>query len=175
VDVRVIAATNRELAKEVQEGRFRADLFYRLNVFPIPVPPLRDRLEDVPRLARHFALHYAAKMGKPIGALGAPVVAKLMAYGWPGNVRELQNVIERAVILSKAGRLELDDSLAAPLAAAPTNSARSLEEIERDHILSVLESVGWRVSGERGAAKILGLKRTTLEARMRKLGISRPR
>jgi formate hydrogenlyase transcriptional activator len=174
VDVRMIAATNRELAKEVQEGRFRADLFYRLNVFPIPIPPLRDRLEDVPRLARHFALHYAAKMGKPIGALGAPVVAKLMAYRWPGNVRELQNVIERAVILSRAGRLELDDSLVAPLADEPTSSAGSLEEIEREHIRSVLESVGWRVSGERGAAKILGLKRTTLEARMRKLGISRP-
>jgi formate hydrogenlyase transcriptional activator len=176
VDVRIIAATNRELAREVQEGRFRADLFYRLNVFPIPIPPLRDRLEDVPRLARHFALHYAAKMGKPIGALGSGVVAKLMAYRWPGNVRELQNVIERAVILSRAGRLELDDSLVtpSPLTAPSTSSAKSLEEIERDHIRSVLESVGWRVSGERGAAQILGLKRTTLEARMRKLGISRP-
>jgi formate hydrogenlyase transcriptional activator len=174
VDVRVIAATNRVLGKEVQEGRFRADLFYRLNVFPIPIPPLRDRLEDVPRLARHFALHYAAKMGKPIGTLGAPVIARLMAYRWPGNVRELQNVIERAVILSREGRLELDDSLVAPLAAAPASSAGSLEDLEREHIRSVLESVGWRVSGERGAAKILGLKRTTLEARMRKLGISRP-
>jgi formate hydrogenlyase transcriptional activator len=174
VDVRVIAATNRELAKEVQDGRFRPDLFYRLNVFPISVPPLRDRLEDIPRLARHFALHYAAKMGKRIGALGAPVIAKLMAYGWPGNVRELQNVIERAVILSRDGQLELDDSLVAPLDAAPTTSVLSLEEIEREHIRSVLESVGWRVSGERGAANILGLKRTTLEARMRKLGISRP-
>jgi transcriptional regulator with GAF, ATPase, and Fis domain len=175
VDGRVIAATNRELAKEVQDGRFRADLFYRLNVFPILVPPLRDRLEDVPRLARHFALLYAAKMGKPIGALGASVIAKLVAYPWPGNVRELQNVIERAVILSREGRLDFDDSLVAPVAAAPTSSAGSLDEIEREHIRSVLESVGWRVSGERGAAKILGLKRTTLEARMRKLGLSRPR
>jgi formate hydrogenlyase transcriptional activator len=185
VDVRVIAATNRELGREVQDGRFRADLFYRLNVFPISVPPLRDRLEDVPRLARHFALFYAAKMGKRIGALGAPVIAKLMAYSWPGNVRELQNVIERAVILSREGRLELDDSLvaplASPLASGPTSatssgarSARKLEEIEREHILSVLESVGWRVSGESGAANILGLKRTTLEARMKRFGISRP-
>ncbi|HEX6850949.1 MAG TPA: sigma 54-interacting transcriptional regulator [Candidatus Polarisedimenticolaceae bacterium] len=174
VDVRVVAATNRELHKDVEEGRFRADLFYRLNVFPIPIPPLRDRAADVPRLTRHFAMLYATKMGKPIGAIEEPVLAKLMAYGWPGNVRELQNVVERAVILSRNGRLELDGALAAPSGAVRANPGRTLEEIERDHIVSVLESVGWRVSGERGAAKILGLKRTTLEARMSRLGISRP-
>jgi len=175
VNVRLIAATNRDLKAAVEERRFRADLFYRLNVFPILVPPLRSRRQDIPRLTRHFALMYGSKMGKPLGAIGEAVLDKLMAYDWPGNVRELQNVIERAVILSIDGRLELDDSLAAPVAASRTSENRSPEDMEREHILSVLESVGWRVSGDRGAARILGLKRTTLEARMRKLGISRPR
>jgi formate hydrogenlyase transcriptional activator len=186
MNVRVVAATNRDLARCVEEGRFRADLFYRLNVFPIPIPPLRERREDVPRLARHFAMLYAARMGKRIGAIDEPVLSRLTAYSWPGNVRELQNVIERAVILSTNGGLVLDDSLAASespalavagsgtLLAAGPGAARTLEEIERDHILSVLESVGWRVGGDRGAARILGLKRTTLEARMSRLGIARP-
>jgi transcriptional regulator with GAF, ATPase, and Fis domain len=158
----------------VEEGRFRADLFYRLNVFPIAIPPLRERLEDVPRLTRHFAMMYASKMGKQIATIGEQVMSRLTAYDWPGNVRELQNVIERAVIISRNNRLELDDSLAVPAARTKTKSAGTLEDVEREHILSVLEKVGWRVSGEKGAAKILGLKRTTLEARMNKLGISRP-
>jgi formate hydrogenlyase transcriptional activator len=174
VNVRLVAATNRDLASAVAEGRFRADLFYRLNVFPIAIPPLRERVEDIPRLVRHFVMIYAGKMGKSIGTIGEQVMAKLMAYHWPGNVRELQNVIERAVILATRGRIELDDHLAAPVAGARTKAVATLEEIERDHILSVLEQVGWRVSGERGAASILGLKRTTLEARMGKLRISRP-
>ena len=174
VNVRVIAATNRDLAKAVEEGRFRADLFYRLNVFPIAIPPLRERMEDVPRLTRHFALVYASKMGKAIDSISEQALSRLTAYAWPGNVRELQNVIERAVILCAKSRLELDDSFATPEALPERKPGRSLEEIEREHIVTVLESVGWRVSGERGAGKILGLKRTTLEARMRKLGISRP-
>ena len=174
VDVRMIAATNRDLKTAVEEGRFRPDLFYRLNVFPIAIPPLRERLEDVPRLTRHFALIYASKMGKSIESVSEQALHKLAAYRWPGNVRELQNVIERAVILSSSRRLELDDSLATPAAGPQARSARTLEEIEREHIRSVLETVGWRVSGERGACGILGLKRTTLEARMKKLGISRP-
>jgi formate hydrogenlyase transcriptional activator len=174
VNVRLIAATNRDLKVAVEEGRFRADLFYRLNVFPIAIPPLRERLEDVPRLTRHFAMIYASKMGRPIGTIGEPVLSKLMAYNWPGNVRELQNVIERAVILSTHHRLVLDDSLAAPVSGPAAKPGRTLEDVEREHILCVLDSVGWRVSGERGAAKVLGLKRTTLEARMIKLGISRP-
>jgi formate hydrogenlyase transcriptional activator len=174
VNVRLIAATNRDLKSAVEEGRFRADLFYRLNVFPIPIPPLRERMEDVPRLTRHFVMICASKMGKPIGAIGEGALSKLMAYSWPGNVRELQNVLERAVILSRTNRLELGDSLPAPLAAARPDPARTLEDVEREHILSVLESVGWRVGGDHGAGKILGLKRTTLEARMSKLGISRP-
>jgi formate hydrogenlyase transcriptional activator len=174
VDVRMIAATNRELKNAVAEGRFRADLFYRINVFPIVIPPLRERLEDVPRLTRHFALLYASKMRKPIGTISEQVMRRLMEYGWPGNVRELQNVIERAVILSTNNRLEIDDLLVAPAAEPRATSAQTLDEVEREHILSVLRSVGWRVSGDRGAAKILGVKRTTLEARMNKLGISRP-
>jgi transcriptional regulator with GAF, ATPase, and Fis domain len=162
------------LKTAVEEGRFRADLFYRLNVFPIPIPPLRERMEDVPRLTRHFVMIYAAKMGKSIGSISERVLSKLMASNWPGNVRELQNVLERAVILSRTNRLELDDALPAPLAGPRTTLTRTLEDIEREHILSVLESVGWRVSGDHGAGKILGLKRTTLEARMSKLGITRP-
>jgi formate hydrogenlyase transcriptional activator len=174
VDVRVIAATNRDLKQAVADGRFRADLFYRLNVFPIAIPPLRERLADVPRLARHFAMIYASKLGKPIESIGEKTLKKLTAYSWPGNVRELQNVIERAIILSRTSRLELDEALAAPVPRPGASEHQTLEDVEREHILSVLESVGWRVSGERGAAKILDLKRSTLEARMSKLGITRP-
>jgi formate hydrogenlyase transcriptional activator len=173
VRVRLIAATNRDLERAVAEGTFRADLFYRLNVFPLHIPPLRERLDDVPRLARHFVLHYAAKTGRKVGPPGPEILHRLCCYSWPGNVRELQNVIERAVILSSKGRLELDDFVVRPPQVAKAN-ARSLEDVERQHVVSVLEETGWRVSGERGAAKILGLKRTTLEARMRKLGIARP-
>ncbi len=174
VSVRLVAATNRDLARAVAESRFRADLFYRLNVFPIHIPPLRERLDDIPRLVRHFVMLYAAKMGKRIGPPGDVVLARLRAYGWPGNVRELQNVIERAVILSSKGRLEIADLTAPQSGASPRRRGRTLEDVERDHVLSVLEETGWRVSGDRGAAKILGMKRTTLEARMLRLGIARP-
>ena len=174
VDVRLVAATNHHLGRAVDEERFRADLYYRLNVFPITVPPLRKRPEDIPRLARHYAMVFSSKMGKPVGKLGVEMLGKLTAYSWPGNVRELQNVIERAVILSPPGHLALGDVLAtAPAEVSPKNAAHTLEEVERQHIVAVLESTGWRVSGERGAATILGLKRTTLEARMKRLGIHR--
>jgi formate hydrogenlyase transcriptional activator len=174
VNVRLIAATNRSLEMLVEQERFRPDLYYRLNVFPITIPPLREHMEDIPSLSRHFVMMYASKMGKPVGIVSEQVLSKLMEYAWPGNVRELQHIIERAVILSPKGRLELGDSLAPQEAWARAISARTLEEIERNHILSVLKSTSWRVSGERGASKILGLKRTTLEARMKKLGIVRP-
>ncbi|HEX4824143.1 MAG TPA: sigma 54-interacting transcriptional regulator [Candidatus Polarisedimenticolaceae bacterium] len=173
VDVRLVAATNRDLDLAVAEGKFRADLFYRLDVFPIHIPPLRERMDDVPRLARHFVMLYAAKMGKTVGAPSDAVLARLTAYRWPGNVRELQNVIERAVILSSRGRIEPGDIAIAAAVAPASRRPRTLEDVERDHVLSVLEETGWRVSGERGAAKILGLKRTTLEGRMQRLGIVR--
>jgi transcriptional regulator with GAF, ATPase, and Fis domain len=173
VDVRLITATNRDLERAVSEERFRADLYYRLNVFPIVIPPLRERLEDVPRLARHFAMHYASKMGKHVGPIGQDALARLTAYAWPGNVRELQNVIERAVILSSATRFDLGQLIAPAAGGGAKHPTRTLEEVEREHIAAVLAQTGWRVSGERGAAKILGLKRTTLEARMKKLGIQR--
>ena len=173
VDVRLVAATNRDLERAVSEERFRADLYYRLNVFPIVLPPLRSRPGDVERLARHFAMLYAAKMGKHVGALSDDVLRRLSAYPWPGNVRELQNVIERAVILSPKGRLDVGSLVAEPAGEGQNQQARSLEEVEREHIVAVLGETGWRVSGEHGAAKILGLKRTTLEARMKKLGILR--
>jgi len=174
VDVRLIAATNRDLQQFVREERFRADLYYRLNVFPISIPPLRERPGDIPHLARHFAMLYASKMGKRVGRIGAQAMDRLSAYSWPGNVRELQNVIERAVILSAKGRFDLGDIAAPAPEAAAVPQGRSLEEIERRHIVAVLEETRWRISGVRGAARILGLKRTTLEARMKKLGIQRP-
>ncbi|HEX5041887.1 MAG TPA: sigma 54-interacting transcriptional regulator [Candidatus Polarisedimenticolaceae bacterium] len=174
VDVRLVAATNRDLGQAVTEGKFRADLYYRLNVFPLHIPPLRERSDDIPRLVRHFVMLHAAKTGKRIGIPSEDLLARLQAYSWPGNVRELQNVVERAVILASKGRLEVGD-LTPSVGLADTHARkRSLEDVEREHVLSILEETHWRVSGERGAAKILGLKRTTLEARMKKLGIARP-
>ncbi len=173
VDVRVIAATNRDLEAAMQEGRFRADLFYRLNVFPIRIPPLRERSEDVPLLVRYFVAKYARKLGRTIETIPQRTLESLAAYPWPGNARELENVIERAVIVSRGPGLELGEWLPARGARAPESRVPTLEELERNHIVAVLETTGWRVSGERGAAKVLGLKPTTLEARMKKLGITR--
>jgi formate hydrogenlyase transcriptional activator len=172
-DVRVIAATNRDLEKAMAEGRFRVDLFYRLNVFPIQIPPLRERPEDIPLLVRHFVAKYGRKLGKAIDTISEPAMQRLGTYRWPGNARELENVIERAVIMSSGPRLDLGDGLAAPAAVPREARVPTLEELERDHIVAVLESTGWRVSGPRGTARILGLKPTTLEARMKKLGIKR--
>ncbi len=172
-DVRVIAATNRDLEAAVREGRFRSDLFYRLNVFPIRVPALRERREDVPVLVRHFVMKYAARLGKRIEKIPQRGLDQLSSYDWPGNVRELENVIERAVILSSRSELELDEWLPRrPGDSAPAHLP-SLAELEREHITRVLRLTGWRVRGERGAARILGLKPTTLEARMKRLGIER--
>jgi PAS domain S-box-containing protein len=177
VDVRVIAATHRDLETLVRENRFRTDLFYRLNVFPIRNPTLRERAEDIPELVRYFVLKYAAKLGKRIEAVPKGVLDTLQSYPWPGNVRELANVIERAVILSRGTALELE-GLRASGEADPAPSERvpatTLEELERRHIMETLEHTGWRVSGPKGAAVLLGLKPTTLEARMKKLGVRRP-
>jgi predicted ATPase/transcriptional regulator with GAF, ATPase, and Fis domain len=175
VDVRVIAATNHDLAQAVGAGRFRADLYYRLNVFPIRTPPLRERREDIPLLVRYFVLKYAVKLGKRIETVPRSTLEALAAYSWPGNVRELANVIERSVILSTGTRLELGDWITSQRPGLPDSPEGTLEAVERDHIARALAQTGWKVSGPHGAARLLGLKPTTLEARMKKLGIKRPR
>ena len=184
VDVRIIAATNRDLEERVREGKFRADLFYRLNVFPITIPTLRKRGGDISLLAIFFMEKSARKLGKEVNRISQETMRRLTTYSWPGNIRELQNVIERAVILSSGPTLTLDrEELLVPLAAAsrsePTSSASSTEsaslnEVERRHIQSILEQTGWVIEGARGAAKVLSLHPNTLRFRMQKLGIVRP-
>ena len=172
VDIRVIAATNRDLENETQTGKFRKDLYYRLSVFPITIPPLRERIDDIPLLVWNFIRQFEKRMGKHIQSVPKRSMEALQRYPWPGNARELRNVIEHAMIVSSGKTLVLNP----PTLAAPKRSAemKSLQEVERQHILSVLKETGWRVAGKNGAAKILGLKPTTLEARMKKLGINRP-
>jgi PAS domain S-box-containing protein len=171
VNVRVVAAANRDLHAMVQAGTFRADLFYRLSVFPIDVPPLRDRREDIPLLVWQFIQHFAQKMGKPIESIPPDTMTRLQQYAWPGNVRELRNLIERAVILSDTRVLRVEfPSVPPPGPATPG----SLEEAERRHICQVLERTGWRIRGKQGAAEQLGLRPTTLHSKLRRLGISRP-
>ena len=170
--MRVIAATNRDLATEVRAGRFREDLFYRLNVFPIAVPPLRERREDIPLLVWAFVREFEVTMGKRIESIPKKSLDALVAYEWPGNVRELRNVIERGMIVSSGPALRLE----IPAGSAPAShgdEGTRLEDVERRHILMVLERTRWRIRGSQGAADILGLKPTTLEARMAKLGIKR--
>jgi formate hydrogenlyase transcriptional activator len=172
-DVRILAATNRDLAEEIREGRFRADLYYRINVFPIPVPPLRDRADDIPLLARYLVAKKAAELGKRIHRIPERTIEAFRRYPWPGNVRELENVIERAVITSAGPELEiLRGQLSANSAAA--DAATTLDDVQRTHIVDTLERTGWQVSGAQGAAELLGMRPTTLESRMKKLGIRRP-
>jgi formate hydrogenlyase transcriptional activator len=173
VDVRVVAATNRDLETAVRESRFRSDLYYRLNVFPIRLPPLRDRTEDIPLLVRYLTLKYGTRLGKRISHVAPAILEVLQTYSWPGNVRELENVIERATILSAGAELDLGWWPMTTGGRGREGGTRTLEEVEREHIRAVLELTGWRVSGERGAAGHLGMKPTTLEARMKKLGITR--
>jgi PAS domain S-box len=170
VNVRIIAATNRNLKQCVQNGQFRADLFYRLNVFPIAMPPLRERQGDIMPLVEYFVRRYSAKYSKKIETVPEAMIMKLKVYPWPGNVRELQHVIERAVILTQGTRLALGDWFQ-EVCTSP--EVPTLEEIERAHILKICEATGWRVSGKGGAAELLGLKPTTLEWRMKKLSITR--
>ena len=186
VNVRVLAATNRDLEKSVREGQFREDLFYRLNVFPLRLPPLRERGDDVVRLASTFACRFATKMGRTIAPLTADYARRLKGYSWPGNVRELQNVIERAVITAIDGQLNLDRAL--PEATTTLSSfdrtsepspgiirtAKELEDLERGNIMRALDVANWKVSGEKGAAKLLGINASTLSSRMKALKIQKP-
>jgi PAS domain S-box-containing protein len=189
VNVRIVAATNRDLEELVREGKFRADLFYRLNVVPLRVPSLRERVSDLPLLVTFFVQKCAQKLGKHISSVGEEAMRRLTNYSWPGNIRELQNIIERAVILSPGKTLVIADELrAAPVATAPAASARrgpveiapppdtnaSLDGVERRHIEVVLNQTNWMIEGERGAAKILGMNPSTLRSRMQKLNIKRP-
>jgi transcriptional regulator with GAF, ATPase, and Fis domain len=185
VDVRVIAATNRDLEKSVREGKFREDLYYRLNVFPILLPALRERRADIGILATAFARKYAKRMGRTLDPLSENCLRRLEAYSWPGNVRELQNIIERAVITSRDGRLNLDralpESVNAIAAALTTGenvnhrvrTVKELEELERQNIIAALDSADWKIAGANGAAQLLGMKPTTLSSRMKAFGIER--
>jgi transcriptional regulator with GAF, ATPase, and Fis domain len=178
VDVRVIAATNRDLHQEMREGRFRSDLYYRLSTFPIEIPPLRDRREDIPLLTSFFVSHRSKALGKDIASIPKATVNALMAYDWPGNVRELQNVCEHAIIVSPGNKFVLPARFAgteSPRRHARGSTAKDLKSIEREHILEVLAESGWKIKGEGNAANRLGLKPSTLRSRMKKLGIERPR
>jgi transcriptional regulator with GAF, ATPase, and Fis domain len=172
VDVRIIAATNRNLENAVGEGKFREDLYYRLNVFPIQVPPLRERREDIPLLVWAFVDEFAKLFNKNIQSIEKESLDALQRYSWPGNVRELRNCVERAMIVATGTKLRIQ--LPPPPALSPLAGNSKLKEVEREHILKVLEKSGWRIRGAKGAADQLGLKATTLEARMAKLGIHRP-
>ena len=194
VDVRLVAATNRDLAQMAANGQYRNDLYYRLNVFPVLLPPLRERHEDIPRLVRHFAQKVARRMGRQIETVPTEAMDALVAYPWPGNIRELENVIERAVILSSGTTLHINlgdlmatvqKSEGSGRNSAVENPPRtsdfrpptsgSLADAERDHIICVLRDTGWVLGGPNGAAVRLAMKRTTLQSKMKKLGISRPR
>jgi transcriptional regulator with GAF, ATPase, and Fis domain len=184
-DVRIVAATNRDLLQEVKEGRFREDLYYRLNVFPLRLPPLRERVDDIPILAEAFAKRFGRRMGRKLSPLTPDCVRRLQACAWPGNVRELENVIERAVITAQNGRLNLERALPAhPVAPAVPNvtaddaeprilNAAELEAIERINLERALAAANGKISGANGAAEILGLPASTVSSRMKALGIQR--
>ena len=174
VDVRIIAATNRDLEKAIGMGEFRDDLYYRLNVFPINIPPLRERKEDIPLLVQHFVQKYAARLNTKIDTLPKSLINTLKDYGWPGNVRELENIIERSMITSTGPILELGEWEPKEVLTKRDSQISTLREIKTEHIFTTLKMTGWKVSGEKGAAKILGLKSPTLVSKMKTLGITRP-
>ncbi len=173
VDVRIIAATNRRLIDEVKSGRFRRDLYYRLNVFPMTMPPLRERQSDVPSLATYLIARLARKHQRHIDTIPPRVFEMLAAYDWPGNVRELENVLERAIITTPDTTLELVDLLTPDTTEAFASPTNFLVDVERTHILRMLHASEWRIEGPRGAARALGLKPSTLRSRMRRLGVTR--
>jgi len=181
VDVRLVAATNRDLAKMVARGQFRSDLYYRLNVFPVLLPALRERREDIPALVTHFMKLFSRRMGRQVDRIPPETMAAFQQYSWPGNIRELQNLVERAVILSRDGvfpnplpKNQTELMIPSLDRARTFHSSMTLEDSDRALILETLEQAGWIVGGPRGAAGRLGLKRTTLLAKMKRLGISRP-
>jgi formate hydrogenlyase transcriptional activator len=184
VDVRVIAATNRDLAQAVRDKTFREDLFYRLNVFPIRLPALRERKDDIPLLASYFAMRFATRLGKPIDGIEEQTLERLVAYAWPGNIRELENIMERSVILSSGMLLEVSQDMlptdafviadGSPAKPTIVKSSTDLDSVQREHIVAALEQTKWVIEGPRGAAQILGLHPNTLRSRMKKLGITRP-
>jgi formate hydrogenlyase transcriptional activator len=181
VDVRLVAATNRDLAKMVARGQFRSDLYYRLNVFPIVLPALRERREDISALVTHFVKLFSRRMGKQLDSIPTETMAAFQWHSWPGNIRELQNLVEPAVILSRDGLLpnplhkkQTEHIIPSRLRTQPYHSSTIMEDADRDLIVETLEQTGWIVGGRRGAAAKLGLKRTMLLARMRRMGISRP-
>ncbi len=172
VDVRLIAATHRDLDVEVAAGRFRPDLYYRLNVFPVIIPPLRERPEDLGLLAQHFVAHFARRLGKPLSGISRGSFGRLHRYAWPGNIRELQNVIERACVLAKGSVVDVPEPALGATRAAAWHPA-TLEDAERSHIVRTLEQTDWRVEGDGGAAQLLGIPPSTLRSRLQKLGIQR--
>jgi transcriptional regulator with GAF, ATPase, and Fis domain len=172
INTRVIAATHRSLEQRIADGSFRADLFYRLNVFPLRVPPLRERIEDIPVLTWRFIDEFSATFGKTIEDVPGDNIVALQRYLWPGNIRELRNAVERAMIQASGPRLRIP--IPTPLSVAALRSQR-LVDVQKDHIRKVLETSGWRVRGAGGAAERLGLRPTTLETRMARLGLTRPR
>jgi len=172
VNVRIIAATHRNLEQRIAAGAFREDLFYRLNVFPIPLPPLRERVDDIPLLVALFVDEFSRLFQKPIDEIRRETIAALKHYVWPGNIRELRNIVERAMIVAKGPRLSIPVPGSSP---GVRNRSAKLIDVQRDHIRAVLEASGWRIRGTGGAADQLGLRPTTLETRMAKLGLTRPR
>ena len=186
-DVRVVAATNRDLSMAVQEGKFRTDLYYRLNVFPIHVPPLAQRGDDIRLLAEHFLAKFSTRMGRRMDPLSVDCIERLKAYDWPGNVRELQNVIERGVITARQDRLNFDNALPDRVKPEsikiPTPSdnreksvktVRQLQQLERENLILALEKAQWQVAGKKGAAQLVGMPPSTFQSRMKALGIERP-
>ena len=177
VDVRIIAATNRDLNREMHEGRFRSDLYYRLGVFPIEIPPLRDRRDDIPLLASFFITRLNKTLGKNVESIPRAVMDALLSYDWPGNIRELQNVLERSLILSPGRELRLAESLGEaelPLRSADGSLKQDLKGVERTRILDALQASRWKIKGTGNAASRLGLNPSTLRSRMKRLGIERP-